>query len=109
LSQLIQAAEARIAVVFNELSNGQIEVDFVPGRVDVAAVALSSGGGGDPRVRLYTARPMIDAQARFRMQKASKGGRSPVTGRYGRDGIILNIDKLEVGLLTMWWRGFGAC
>jgi phosphoesterase RecJ-like protein len=37
-------------VVFNELSNGKVEVDFRsrPG-YDVAAVALSLGGGGHPQ------------------------------------------------------------
>ncbi len=50
VSQLINTAEARVAVVFNELEDGKIEVDFRsrPG-YDVAAVALSLGGGGHPQ------------------------------------------------------------
>ena len=50
VSQLINTAEARVAVVFNELADGEIEVDFRsrPG-YDVAAVALSLGGGGHPQ------------------------------------------------------------
>jgi phosphoesterase RecJ-like protein len=50
VSQLINTAEARVAVVFNELSNGKVEVDFRsrPG-YDVAVVALSLGGGGHPQ------------------------------------------------------------
>lgn len=50
VSQLINAAEARVAVVFNELAGGVVEVDFRsrPG-YDVAAVALSLGGGGHPQ------------------------------------------------------------
>lgn len=50
VSQLINAAEARVAVVFNELADGETEVDFRarPG-YDVAAVALSLGGGGHPQ------------------------------------------------------------
>jgi bifunctional oligoribonuclease and PAP phosphatase NrnA len=50
VSQLINTAEARVAVVFNELEDGKVEVDFRsrPG-YDVAAVALSLGGGGHPQ------------------------------------------------------------
>lgn len=50
VSQLINSAEARVAVVFNELADGKTEVDFRsrPG-YDVAAVALSLGGGGHPQ------------------------------------------------------------
>jgi phosphoesterase RecJ-like protein len=50
VSQLINTAEARVAVVFNELAGGMVEVDFRsrPG-YDVAAVALSLGGGGHPQ------------------------------------------------------------
>ena len=50
VSQLITAAEARVAVVFNELDGSKIEVDFraQPG-YDVSTVALSLGGGGHPQ------------------------------------------------------------
>jgi phosphoesterase RecJ-like protein len=66
VSQLINAAEARVAVVFNELEDGRIEVDFRarPG-YDVATVALSLGGGGHPQAAGCTiAGPMAEAQAR---------------------------------------------
>ncbi len=66
VSQLINAAEARVAVVFNELADGRIEVDFRsrPG-YDVATVALSLGGGGHQQAAgcLLTG-PLADAQAR---------------------------------------------
>lgn len=47
VSQIISAQEASIAVVFNELLDGRIEVDLraKPG-ADVSDVALSLGGGG---------------------------------------------------------------
>jgi bifunctional oligoribonuclease and PAP phosphatase NrnA len=66
VSQLINTAEARIAVVFNELAEGKIEVDFRsrPG-YDVAAVALSLGGGGHPQAAgCNLPGPMADAEAR---------------------------------------------
>lgn len=50
VSHLITASEATVAAVFNELTDGRIEVDLRarPG-YDVAAVALSVGGGGHPQ------------------------------------------------------------
>ena len=66
VGQLINAAEARIAVVFNELLDGQVEVDFRarPG-YDVAVVALSLGGGGHPQASGCTLPgSMADGQAR---------------------------------------------
>jgi phosphoesterase RecJ-like protein len=66
VSQLINAAEARIAVVFNELDDGRTEVDFRarPG-YDVSTVALSLGGGGHPQAAgCALAGPMADAEAR---------------------------------------------
>lgn len=66
VSQLINAAEARVAVVFNELDDGRIEVDFRarPG-YDVATVALSLGGGGHPQAAgCVLSGPMADAEAR---------------------------------------------
>jgi bifunctional oligoribonuclease and PAP phosphatase NrnA len=66
VSQLINTAEARVAVVFNELAEGKIEVDFRsrPG-YDVAAVALSLGGGGHPQAAgCNLPGPMADAEAR---------------------------------------------
>lgn len=49
-SQLINAAEARVAAVFNETTDGQVEVSLRarPG-YDVATVALQLGGGGHPQ------------------------------------------------------------
>jgi bifunctional oligoribonuclease and PAP phosphatase NrnA len=66
VGQLINAAEARVAVVFNELLDGSIEVDFRarPG-YDIATVALSLGGGGHPQAAGCTLPgPMADAHAR---------------------------------------------
>ncbi len=66
VSQLINSAEARVAVVFNQHADGQIEVDFRsrPG-YDVAAVALSLGGGGHPQAAgCNLPGPMADAEAR---------------------------------------------
>ncbi|MGE5601583.1 MAG: DHH family phosphoesterase [Nitrososphaerales archaeon] len=66
VSQLINTAEARVAVVFNELADGKIEVDFRsrPG-YDVAAVALSLGGGGHPQAAgCNLPGPMAEAEAR---------------------------------------------
>ncbi len=66
VSQLINAQEARVAVVFNELEDGRIEVDFRarPG-YDVATVALSLGGGGHPQAAgCALPGPMADAEAR---------------------------------------------
>ncbi len=79
VSQLIPAAEARVAAVFNELSDGRIEVDFRarPG-YDVAAVALSLGGGGHPQASGCTMPgPMTDVRARVLplLQRASRGVR----------------------------------
>lgn len=50
VSQLINAAEARAAVLFNEQADGTVEVDLRarPG-YDIAQVALSLGGGGHPQ------------------------------------------------------------
>lgn len=50
VSQLINAVEARAALLFSEQPNGEIEVDFRarPG-YDVAQVALHLGGGGHPQ------------------------------------------------------------
>ena len=79
VSQLIHATEARIAVVFNELSGGGIEVDFrARPPYDVAAVALSLGGGGHPQASGCTLPgSMSDVQARVLplVQKASRGVR----------------------------------
>lgn len=79
VSQLIHAAEARVAAVFNELSDGRIEVDFRSRPpYDVAAVALSLGGGGHPQASGCTLPgPMDDAQTRVLplLQKASKDAR----------------------------------
>ena len=79
VSQLIQAAEARVAAVFNELSDGRIEVDFrARPPYDVAAVALSLGGGGHPQASGCTLPgPMTDVQARVLplLQEASKSAR----------------------------------
>ncbi len=49
-SQLINAAEARIAAVFSETDDGQVEVSLRarPG-YDVATIALRLGGGGHPQ------------------------------------------------------------
>lgn len=66
VSQLINTAEARVAVVFNELEDGKIEVDFRsrPG-YDVAAVALSLGGGGHPQAAgCNLPGPIAEAEAR---------------------------------------------
>jgi bifunctional oligoribonuclease and PAP phosphatase NrnA len=66
VSQLINIAEARVAVVFNELADGAIEVDFRsrPG-YDVATVALSLGGGGHPQAAgCNLPGPMTEAEAR---------------------------------------------
>ena len=66
VSQLINTAEARVAVVFNELADGKIEVDLRsrPG-YDVAAVALSLGGGGHPQAAgCNLPGPMAKAEAR---------------------------------------------
>ncbi len=55
-----------MAVVFNELATGMIEVDFRsrPG-YDVAAVALSLGGGGHPQAAgCNLPGPLADAEAR---------------------------------------------
>lgn len=50
VSQLIMAAEARVAAVFNELKDGRIEVDLrARPPHNVATVALSLGGGGHPQ------------------------------------------------------------
>lgn len=79
VSQLIHVAEARIAAVFNELSDGSIEVDFrARPPYDVAAVALSLGGGGHPQASGCTLPgPMKDVQARVLplLQRASEGVR----------------------------------
>lgn len=76
VSQLIHVAEARIAVVFNELSDGRIEVDFrARPPYDVAAVALSLGGGGHPQASGCTLPgPLNDVRARVLplLQEASK-------------------------------------
>jgi bifunctional oligoribonuclease and PAP phosphatase NrnA len=50
VSQLINTAEARAAVLFNEQPDGEVEVDLRarPG-YDIAQVALSLGGGGHPQ------------------------------------------------------------
>ncbi len=50
VSQLINASEARAAVLFNEQPDGEVEVDLRarPG-YDIAQVALSLGGGGHPQ------------------------------------------------------------
>lgn len=76
VSQLIHAAEARVAAVFNELSDGRVEVDFrARPPYDVAAVALSLGGGGHPQASGCTLPgPMTDVQARVLplLQRASK-------------------------------------
>jgi len=66
VSQLINASEARVAVVFNEVEDGEVEVDFRsrPG-YDVAAVALSLGGGGHPQASGCTLPgTLAEAQAR---------------------------------------------
>ncbi len=49
-SQLINAAEARVAAVFSETTDGKVEVSLRarPG-YDVASVALRLGGGGHPQ------------------------------------------------------------
>lgn len=65
-SQLINASEARIAAVFNEIENHQIEVSLRsrPG-CDVATVALSLGGGGHPQAAGFTLPGSLDeVQAR---------------------------------------------
>jgi len=50
VSQLINAAEARAAVLFNEQPNGEVEVDLrARPPYDIAQVALSLGGGGHPQ------------------------------------------------------------
>lgn len=49
-SQLINAAEARVAAVFNETTDGQVEVSLrARPSYDVATVALQLGGGGHPQ------------------------------------------------------------
>ena len=77
VSQLITAAEARIAAVFNELSDDRIEVDFrARPPYDVAVVALHLGGGGHPQASGCTLPGrMADVQARVLplLQEASKG------------------------------------
>jgi phosphoesterase RecJ-like protein len=50
VSQLISANEARIAVVLNEVAGGRVKVSMRARRgYNVAAVALSLGGGGHPQ------------------------------------------------------------
>lgn len=66
-SQLINAAEAKIAAVFNETETGQVEISLRsrPG-YDVAAIALRLGGGGHPQAAGCTLPgPLADAQARI--------------------------------------------
>jgi phosphoesterase RecJ-like protein len=77
VSQLINSAEARVAVVFNELADGMIEVDFRarPG-YDVAAVALSLGGGGHPQAsgcNLAGSLAEVEARVLPLVQAASTG------------------------------------
>ncbi len=49
-SQLINAAEARVAAVFSETTDGQVEVSLrARAGYDVATVALQLGGGGHPQ------------------------------------------------------------
>lgn len=50
VSHLITAAEARVAAVFNELADGQVEVNLRARKGhDVAQIALKLGGGGHPQ------------------------------------------------------------
>lgn len=66
VSQLINAPEAAIAVVFTETADGQVEIGFrAKAGYDVSQVALSLGGGGHPQAAGCTiAGPLEDAQRR---------------------------------------------
>jgi phosphoesterase RecJ-like protein len=103
VGQLIIAEEAHVAAVFNELADGQIEVDFRarPGH-DVASVALSLGGGGHPQASGCTLPgPMNDVKSQVLplLQQASRSAQDRPHHKDAEDPRSNEKQRT--------WRGFG--